>query len=110
MPARPPSADAQPVFRALADPTRRAIISMLAEGPRPIAEIAAAFDMTRPAVAKHLAILKDGGIIAVEAKGRERINRLNPEALKTAADWLGHFDRFWDERLAKLKDVVERTS
>lgn len=100
----------QPVFRALADPTRRAIISMLAEGPRAIADIAAEFDMTRPAVAKHLAILKEGGIIAAEAQGRERINRLNPDALKTAADWLSHFDRFWDVRLAKLKEVVEKTS
>ena len=101
------SDNAQPVFRALADPTRRAIINMLAEGDRPIAEIAAAFDMTRPAVAKHLAILREGGVIAVEAKGRERIHRLNPQALKTAADWLSYFDRFWDDRLAKLKKVVE---
>ena len=101
------SDNAQPVFRALADPTRRAIINMLADGDRPIAEIAAAFDMTRPAVAKHLAILREGGVIAVEAKGRERIHRLNPQALKTAADWLSYFDRFWDDRLAKLKKVVE---
>ena len=100
----------QPVFRALADPTRRAIIAMLAQGARPIGDIAAEFDMTRPAVAKHLAILKEGGIISVEAKGRERINRLNPAALKTAADWLNYFDRFWDDRLAKLKNVVEKTS
>ncbi|MEZ5893670.1 MAG: metalloregulator ArsR/SmtB family transcription factor [Parvularculaceae bacterium] len=105
-----PRADrSQPVFRALADPTRRAIISMLSEGARPIAEIAAEFDMTRPAVAKHLAILKEGGVITVEARGRERINRLNPAALKTAADWLNHFDRFWDDRLAKLKEVVEES-
>jgi len=100
----------QTVFRALADPTRREIISMLAAGPRPIAEIAAEFDMTRPAVAKHLAILKEGGVIAVQQQGRERINRLNPDALKSAADWLNHFDRFWDEKLAKLKEVVERKS
>ncbi len=97
----------QPVFRALADPTRRAIVSMLSDGDRSIADIAAEFDMTRPAVAKHLAILKEGGLIEVEVKGRERINRLQPRALKTAADWLGHFDRFWDDRLAKLKQVVE---
>jgi DNA-binding transcriptional ArsR family regulator len=100
----------QPVFRALADPTRRAIISMLSDGPRPIADIAVEFDMTRPAVAKHLAILKEGGIVVVEPRGRERINRLNPAALKTAADWLNHFDRFWDERFAKLKEAVEKTS
>ena len=57
----------QPVFRALADPTRRAILSMLANGDRPIGDIAARFDMTRPAIAKHLAILKEGDLISVEA-------------------------------------------
>jgi DNA-binding transcriptional ArsR family regulator len=104
---RPPK-DVQPVFRALADPTRRAIIAMLADGERPIAEIAAAFDMTRPAVAKHLAVLREGDLVAVEQRGRERINRLNPRALRTAVDWLNHFDVFWDERLAALKKAVER--
>jgi DNA-binding transcriptional ArsR family regulator len=100
----------QPVFRALADPTRRAIVSMLAERPLAIAEIASQFEMTRPAVAKHLAILKEGGLISVQRQGREQINRLNPKALKTAADWLAYFDRFWDERLAKLKEAVEKPS
>jgi DNA-binding transcriptional ArsR family regulator len=99
--------DVQPVFRALADPTRRAIIAMLAEGERPIAEIAAAFDMTRPAIAKHLAVLREGRLIDVEPRGRKRINRLNPRALRTAADWLNHLDVFWDERLAALRAVVE---
>jgi len=98
----------QPVFRALADPTRRAIIEMLAERPRAIGDIASAFEVTRPAIAKHLRILAEGGVIAVEQKGRKRINRLNPRALKSAADWLSHFDRFWDDRLAKLKQVVEK--
>ncbi len=98
---------AQPVFRALADPTRRAIITMLGDGARPIGEIASKFEMTRPAVAKHLAILREGGLITVETQGRERINKLNPGGLKTASDWINHFDRFWDERLAKLKQLVE---
>ena len=106
MPATPQD---QPIFRALADPTRRAIIAMLSEGPRSISDIAAEFDMTRPAVAKHLAILKDGGVISVEPHGRERINRLNPQALRTAADWLNTFDRFWDDRLAALKTLVEKS-
>ncbi len=106
-----PHADkAQPVFRALADPTRRAIISMLADGARPIADIAAEFQMTRPAVAKHLAILRDGDLIRVEPRGRERINHLNPRGLKTAARWINLFDRFWDDRLGKLKQVVEEKS
>lgn len=102
--------NAQPVFRALADPTRRAIISMLADGARPIAEIASEFEMTRPAVAKHLAILREGDLIIVEPRGRERINRLNPSGLKTAAQWINLFDRFWDDRLVKLKQVVEEKS
>ena len=100
--------DQQSVFRALADPTRRKIISMLAEGDRPIGEIADEFAMTRPAIAKHLRILEEGDVISVYPKGRERINQLNPEALKTAADWLNYFDQFWDDRLAKLKIVVEK--
>ncbi len=101
------TASAQPVFRALADPTRREIISMLAVGARPVGEITDAFDITRPAIAKHLRILEQGGLITVEVKGRERINRLNPQALKTASDWLNYFEAFWDERLANLKTVVE---
>lgn len=100
----------QPVFRALADPTRRAIITMLADGPRPIGDIAAEFAMTRPAVAKHLLILREGGLIHTAVKGRERINYFNPEALRTAADWLNRFDRFWDEKLADLKSAAERTA
>lgn len=98
---------AQPVFRALADPTRRAIISMLSEGPRATGEIASEFDMSRPAVAKHLTILREGGVISVKPRGRERINQLNPEALKLAAVWLNYFDQFWDERLNNLKKLVE---
>lgn len=99
---------AQPVFRALADPTRRAIVTMLADGARPIGDIAGAFEMTRPAVAKHLVILRQGGLVTVEVQGRKRINKLNPDGLKDAADWLNHFDRFWDEKLAKLKQIVEK--
>lgn len=100
--------DAQPVFRALADPTRRAIISMLAERPRTIGEVASAFAVTRPAIAKHLKVLEQGDVIRVTPNGRERINSLNPEALKRAAEWLAVFDRFWNDRLAKLKMEVEK--
>jgi DNA-binding transcriptional ArsR family regulator len=97
----------QPIFRALADPTRRAILSMLAERERPIGDIASEFDMTRPAVAKHLKILKEGDLITVNQSGRERIHKLNPAPLKSASDWLNIFDQFWDDRLANLKQAVE---
>ena len=98
----------QPVFRALADPTRRAIIVMLAERPMTIGEVASSFEVSRPAVAKHLKILEEGDVIRVAVNGRERLNSLNPEALRLAADWLAVFDRFWDERLAKLTMEVEK--
>jgi DNA-binding transcriptional ArsR family regulator len=97
----------QPVFRALADPTRRRILRELAARPQPIAEIASRFEMSRPAVVKHLAILEEGGLIAGETVGRERITRLNADALRPASQWLSFFDAFWDDKLAKLKSVVE---
>lgn len=99
---------AQPVFRALADPTRCAIVTLLAEQDLRVGDIAAHFEMTRPAVAKHLAVLKSADVIRVSQAGRERINSLNPAALKAASDWLAYFDRFWDDRLAALKSAVEK--
>jgi DNA-binding transcriptional ArsR family regulator len=97
----------QPVFRALADPTRRRILKDLAREPASIADVASRFEISRPAVVKHLAILREGGLIAVAPKGRERINVLQPDGLKSAAQWLTFFDAFWDDKLAKLKHAVE---
>jgi DNA-binding transcriptional ArsR family regulator len=97
----------QPVFRALADPTRRRILRDLARKPASIADVASRFEMSRPAVVKHLAILREGDLIMVEPRGRERINVLKPQGLKSASDWLNFFDAFWDDKLAKLKHAVE---
>lgn len=97
----------QPAFRALADPTRRAILSGLAEREMTVGEVSARFTMTRAAVRKHLRVLEDGGLIAVRAAGRERITSLAPARLKAAHDWIGGFSRFWDDRLNALKDAVE---
>lgn len=97
----------QAVFRALADPTRRHILSLLAVDDLSIAEVADRFDMTRAAVKKHLVVLEQGNLVSVTARGRERINRLNPAALRPAIEWLDYFDRFWDERLSALKNAVE---
>jgi len=99
--------DTQPVFRALADPTRRAILEMLSAEPSAIGPIVDRFDVTRPAVAKHLRILKEGGLIYVEKKGRERINHFDASALKGAHAWISYFDQFWDAKLQKLKTSVE---
>ncbi|MEO0401789.1 MAG: metalloregulator ArsR/SmtB family transcription factor [Pseudomonadota bacterium] len=97
-------------FRALADPTRRDIIQMLTHEDMTIAQVAGRFDITRAAVKKHLTVLSDGGLITVEAKGRERINKLNPTGLAPVLSWLEIFDRFWDARLSDLKSAIEKDS
>lgn len=101
-----PPAD-QSVFRALADPTRRTILRDLAQTDMTIAQVASNFDMTRAAVKKHLTILSDGGLITVQARGREKINTLNPQGFAPVLDWLTFFDQFWDARLADLKAAIE---
>ncbi|WP_425044037.1 ArsR/SmtB family transcription factor [Primorskyibacter sp. S87] len=100
----------QLAFRALADPTRRGIVQKLAQDDLTIAQLTEQFDMTRAAVKKHLTVLSDGGLITVEARGRERINRINPQGMAPVLDWLSWFDQFWDDRLSALKTAVERTS
>ena len=102
------SPEAQATFRALADPTRRAILKTLAEGERSIADVAGDFDMTRAAVKKHLTVLSDGGLITVSAKGRERFNKLDPQGFAPIRDWLSFFDQFWDDRLDALKSAIEK--
>lgn len=98
----------QNAFRALADPTRRDIVQMLASRDMTIAQLTDQFDMTRAAVKKHLTVLTDGGLITVEARGRERINRLEPQGMTPILDWLSYFDQFWDDRLNSLKEAIER--
>lgn len=95
-------------FRALADTTRREILKLLARGDMTIAEVADNFDMTRAAVKKHLTMLSDGGLITVRVDGRARINALNPDGIKRVFDWFGFFDAFWDDRLNRLKDAIEK--
>lgn len=98
----------QPLFRALADPTRRDILMMLHGSEMTIAQVADNFDMTRAAVKKHLTVLSDGGLITVRAQGREKFNTLNPKAFAPILDWLSYFDAFWDDRLIDLKSAIEK--
>lgn len=98
----------QYAFRALADPTRRDILKLLRTQDMTIGQVAGQFDMTRAAVKKHLTVLSDGGLITVEPKGRERINRLNPAGLAPVLSWLEVFDRFWNDRLSDLKTAIEK--
>lgn len=95
-------------FRALADPTRRQILHLLAKDDMTIGDVTENFQMTRAAVKKHLTILSDGNLISVQTMGRTRINRLNPDGLKQLFDWFGYFDAFWDARLETLKSEIEK--
>ncbi len=98
----------QGAFRALADPTRRQILSYLADGEMTIAQVSDKFNVTRGAIKKHLTILAEGDLIKVRTQGRERINRLNPAGLKPVSEWMSFFDQFWDARLGKLQTAIEK--
>lgn len=97
----------QAVFRAISHPARRDMMEMLSSRQMSIGSIAAHFDMTRPAVAKHLAVLRDAGLITVRRAGRETLNQLDPTALKDVEDWLAFYRQFWDQKLDALKAAIE---
>lgn len=99
--------ETQGAFRALADPTRRQILMHLRSNDMTIGELVDRFDMTRAAVKKHLVILEEGRLVSVRARGRERINRLEPMGMKSVSDWIAHFSRFWDDRLGDLKSAID---
>ncbi len=93
-------------FKALADPTRRQILVHLSQQDMTIADITDQFDITRAGIKKHLNILESGKLISVKTRGRERINSLETEGLKTITDWLAYFDQFWDEKLSSLQTAI----
>lgn len=98
----------QGAFRALADPTRRQILMHLSTADMTIGEVSDRFEMTRGAIKKHLTILQEGNLISVQTSGRERINHLEPMGMKSAANWLNHFNQFWDEKLGALQSAIEK--
>ncbi len=89
---------------ALGDATRRAIFELLADGPRPVGEIARAFPVTRPAISQHLKVLKDAGLVIDHQHGTRRLYQLNPEGVGALR---AYFDRFWNQALTSFKDAVE---
>ena len=98
-----------PVFRALADPTRRAILDRLAEGKTTVGHLSELFPISLAAVSKHLGVLERAGLVTREARGRERVCRMNPAALDDARAWLEFHERFWTERLDALDDLIKTT-
>lgn len=95
------------MFQAIADPTRREVLKLLAHQELPIAEITSHFPMSRTAVAKHLHILSEANLISGQKVGREKRYRLQPESFQELKDWLSYYDQFWNNKLSKLKYVVE---
>jgi DNA-binding transcriptional ArsR family regulator len=96
------------VFEALADPTRRRIVELLAEEERSAGELAGHFQVSRPAVSKHLRVLREAGVVQVRDEAQKRIYRLEPKALGTAEGWLARHRRFWEQRLDALEAQIEK--
>lgn len=96
------------VFIAIADPTRRKLIRLLADADElPLHELTAQFQMGRTAVSKHLAILKEADLVTNRKIGRETRYQLNPVPLQEVKDWLAFYEKFWNERAALLKNILE---
>ena len=95
-------------FAALADPTRRAILARLREGPTPVTELSAPFTMSGPAISKHLRVLERAGLITRGREAQRRPCRLEPSPLREVTEWAEHFRRFWDASYARLDEYLDQ--
>ena len=95
------------VFRAIADPTRREILSLLRGGQHTVGEIASNFRTSRPAISKHLRLLRSAGLVVTRQAGTARICDLNAKPLRAVDEWLRDYQAFWGERMRNLKRYVE---
>jgi DNA-binding transcriptional ArsR family regulator len=94
-------------FSALADPTRRAILARLAAGEANVTELARPFDMSQPAISKHLKVLERAGLISRTREAQSRPCRLEMRRLKEATEWMDRYRRTWEERFDRLEGVLE---
>jgi DNA-binding transcriptional ArsR family regulator len=95
-------------FEALADPTRRRIVELLADGERSAGELAAEFSVSRPAVSRHLRVLREHGLVRARGDAQRRLYSLDARPLAELDTWLARYRRFWPERLAALDDHLRR--
>lgn len=96
------------VFRAIADPTRRAILDRLRAGPAPVNELASDFEQSRPAISKHLRVLREASLVSEERLGRERLYRIEPAPLRGVVKWMETYRSFWEVSLGNLKRHLEK--
>jgi DNA-binding transcriptional ArsR family regulator len=105
----PPISTTTDVFTALAEPRRRAIIDLLAtKGALAAGAIVLALGLPQPAVSKHLAVLREVGVVSVEKQGTQRMYSLNPSELKTMYDWLKMYEHLWSHKLDRIKARAKR--
>ena len=94
------------VFGALADPTRRAILTRLADSEATVAELAEPFDISQPAISRHLKVLENAGLISRTRRATARLSHLQAEPLRDVTTWLARYQRFWDESHERLDDLL----
>jgi DNA-binding transcriptional ArsR family regulator len=94
------------IFRALGDPTRRAIYERLITHEDSVSGLTARFAVSQPAISQHLKVLRDAGLVRVRREGREAHYSAGPEGLKPLFDWMAHYEKFWRARDARLKQVL----
>ncbi len=94
-------------FAALADPTRRAILARLSQGEASVTELAKPFDLSLPGISKHLKVLQRAGLITQSRNAQWRPCRLEPRRLREASEWVGEYQRFWDDSFQRLDDVLQ---
>jgi DNA-binding transcriptional ArsR family regulator len=94
------------VFSALADPTRRAILARLTEGDANVAELAAPFSVSQPAISRHLKVLEQAGLISRHRRATARLSHLEADPLREATDWLAKYQAYWDESYERLDELV----
>lgn len=95
------------VFRALADPSRRAIFERLTRGEAAVKDLTARFDISQPAVSQHLSALRTAGLVSERREGRLVYYRVDPKGLRPLIDWIAHYQAFWVDRLDRLQKLLE---
>ena len=94
-------------FTAVAEPRRRQILDLLGDGERPVNDLVTLVGLTQPQTSKHLRVLREAGVVDVRVSGRQRLYRLNGQALKPIHDWVKRYERSWSERFDRLDAVLD---
>lgn len=97
-------------FRAVADPTRRAILDVLSHAPSSVSDLCARFDVSQPAISQHLAVLRDAGLVSVTPDGKRRLYALEAAPLAQVHAWAAHYERFWTAHLDRLGHVLAKAA